>query len=216
MKIIEEVHDYASADAYINKGRNKVERPLASGLRIKRDNALFIKSPILVYYAYQNNQSIVTYHADGTIELSATGNAGPSFWAARVMTGYSRIRVDAAENMIYDDTTTHTSSKISVCRTCKGSGVKSYWCWEASWCRLSDKELCPHGLSAKDAKPDEHGWHRVNCEHGHENVHRDQSTNGPCNKCSGAKKVDYGSKPIGMTPDWNNPVLIRNGRVVVA
>lgn len=170
------VIDYASAEAFLQGGRSKVDRPLGRNTRLRRlstgDIAVVLHST-----------DIAVYHADGYTTVRSGG------W--KTVTTAARLReytraCKYSENgswMLAVRTPALTPAKVQKCRTrgCKGTGTVTErpTCWGPA--RWNGETACQHGESSSHGLP---SYNRV------------------CHDCHGTGRRDYGSKPINY--DWGN------------
>jgi hypothetical protein len=213
MKAVEGITDFKSAEAYVMAGKNKEERPLKSGYRIRKDHPLFFTSTISIYYSWGGAQSIITYKPDNTTVINLDElRQYRQDTRAKLVAGYTPVQYLYKDQLWADSTVGHTPAKVTKCRTCRGTGQTEQWCWESSWCFIRADEVCStHGVARTKGQG---AYHRSPCQHGEEGYHKDQRTLNTCPKCEGATTYDYGSKPIGFSMDGYNKLTIIDTNIV--
>jgi hypothetical protein len=219
MKVIEGIKDWQSAEDYINKGRNKVERPLASGFRIRKANAIFMKAPIEIYHSWQNNSStVITYNPDGTTLIHMSHMRRWDFRTKGIIRSYTHVEFDHRNQEWIDEESYTDEAVIKACGVCHGKGEYPSTCYNIMTCyetshssqAVRSVEMCSHGKS---------GWHRLPCEHGEVTIHKDATKPELCHQCKGAKVHDYGSRQVGYKfkrhVDTKLPDVLVKGTLII-
>jgi hypothetical protein len=197
MKTIEGIKDWRSAEDYINKGRNKVERPLASGFRIRKANAIFMKAPIEIYHRWHNNgETAITYNPDGTTLIHMSHMRRWDYRTKNLVSGYTHVEFSHRTQEWIDEESYTDEAEIKTCGVCHGKGEYPSMCYKQSTCyelshsssAVRSVQICSHGHT---------NWHTLPCEHGSTTYHKDESNPELCHQCKGAKVYDYGSRQVG-------------------
>lgn len=183
---------YAQAEAWLIKGKNKVDRPLGHNRRL-----IFTTTGIAVRW---HATHIVTYHPDGTQTLYMGGY--DTVTTKRYINEYSAAHVSSAGGRKIDGVKVYTAlwhpsdprtpSKVQQCRArgCKGTGTVPYECYGPDWCYRRAPECSgDHEHLYKHS-----GARRSQCEHGEHKRH--PAGRHKCYRCDGTGKVEYGDRPI--------------------
>jgi len=205
------VKDYDTASIFLSEGRKKYERPLyMRGLRLIRTG-----TDIHVldrWYQF----TPVTYHADGTVTISAQNSAvrwnplrsQSVRYNILQFSGIKQIyQKDYECRLVFQDAGT-TPVKIQKCRSCKSTGLLDSYCG-SNYC-YNDIPCKEHPNA--EARNKYSSIHYYPCEHGVLEGHMVER-NRECHYCNGTGKQDYGSKLISMVWD-GSPLKLKDGSLV--
>jgi hypothetical protein len=204
------VKDYDTASIYLSEGRKKYERPLyMRGLRL-------IKTGTDIHVLDRWSQfTPVTYHADGTVTISAPTNHG---WRTlrsqtvryniRQFSGIKEIYQKNFECHLVFQNALVTPAKMQRCRRCKSIGLVDSYC---------GSKYCYKDLPCEehpDAKKENNysSIHFYPCEHGLLDGHTVEHGQ-KCYSCNGMGMRDYGSKLMSMIWD-GSPLKLKDGSLV--
>lgn len=189
--------NHAQWTEFIQKGRNKADRPFGHDRRAHLRND---GSVVLVLHSTE----CVRLYPNGTVLIYTGG------WDTHTTRQFinthapDHVRVYSRKGHWYvvDCFGGHTPPKIQKCRTCHGAGELQVICWGLVWCY---SPRCDHEGA---------GWHephQVPCKHGRSEKHPDTPVQ--CWRCLGNRRYDYGSKKIDYWWDGNPLVILSNGGI---
>ena len=219
MSNLHQLQSYANAEAWIKGGRGKgVDRTLYyRGMRLQAR-----KGGLYAVHLPWGNIDIATIDKDDVLTIQApTINTGWGSWNSLKSQGirYSLIQVAGVYN-IYQKNYKHyivekdfarTPTKLQGCRTCSSTGLVDKWCSNAICYDGDGEDGCPTHPGAIYRNPLSQ-WHTAPCEHnidmGH-TIKRGQQ----CFYCGGAKKRNYGGKPVSLMWD-GSPLRIKDGKII--
>ena len=220
---------FSAAEDFLARGRNHTSRPIQNNTRLVR-----IDDDTIAVVLHRT--AVVSYHRDGTFTLYGGG------W--NTVTTKQRIRSYSPSNpgsdgngrWIVGFTGEITAPNIQKCRTCKHRGrwLADDRCYGPGWYNRCagptlEYELplgAPGWYESRYQVPCPHGrmtpHHTEPCSHGQWQSHITGQSLRTCHRCAGTGLCDYGSRPVPITVDPDEPYRVDadgsylgNGDVIV-
>jgi len=218
------VDNYQSAADWLSRGKRKWERPLYTrGLALRRvpgTGNITTSSDIEVFCRW-NQQTLVTYHADGTTTIQAKNyqthwgrSHNPLYsWSTRtVYRDFANLR-DVYQrkhkiHVVFQDAK-NKPGKLCKCRRCGGSGLVDGWC-QVWWCSYGKECTIQPRWEPLEGSPSLE--HKHPCEHGQTQSHYIPRAE-TCSRCNGSGKAVYGAGYQSMLWD-GSPLRLQQGILI--